>query len=262
MISLTALTGGAVLGVISARSWVRVARYWGDPTARPSPMALARLAGPAAKRRLARGSLLDSVCLSGLTLLLLGGAWLPRHGAADPRNPVAFAVALAGLAVFLGGCLGQISLVFIGRPLFVLPKHARGDDADTAGRRPGPQSGSSAGQGAAVAPTSLPYEQDGAAEILVFRDEADSYARLRRYKVYVDGKRVGDLRRGESCVTSVAPGAHTVQVRIDWCASPVSSADVARGDRLRFLCVARPGVESGPTAMFRMRHDFLLLRSV
>jgi len=262
MVSFTALAGGAVLGAISVRSWVRVRRYWGDPAARPSPTALARLAGPAAKRRLAQGSLLNSVCLSGLSLLLLGGAWLPPHGAAGTRNPVAFAVALAGLAVFLGGGLAQLSLVFLGRPLFVLPKHARDDGGDIAGRRPGTGIGSSAGQGAGTASASLPHDHAGAGEILVFRDDADSSAQLRRYKVYVDGRRVGELRRGENCVTSVAPGAHTVQVKISWCTSPVSLVDMGRGDRLRFICRARPGVASDPTAVFRQRHDFLVLRSV
>ncbi|MBM9504283.1 hypothetical protein [Actinacidiphila acididurans] len=239
-----------------------MARYWGDPTAHPSATALARFAGPAAQRRLARGSLLNSVCLSGVTLLLLGGAWLPRRGGAGTQNPVAFAVALGGLAVFLAGCLGQISLAFLGRPRFVLPKHARHDNADLTGRPSGPESGSSLGQGADTVSASLPVEHKGTAEILVIRDEADSYAQLRRYKVYVDGKRVGNLRRGENCVTSVAPGPHTVQVKISWCTSPVSRVDVAPGDRLRFLCRARPGVESDPTAVYRLRHDFLVLHPV
>ena len=208
MVSWAALAGSAAFGGLSARSWVQVTRYWGDPTAHPSPTALARFAGPAARRRLAQGSLLNSVCLSGVTLLLLGGAWLPQHGDAGTQNPVALAVALGGLAVFLAGCLGQISLVFLGRPRFVLPKHARDDNGDMTGRPPGPESGSSPGQGADAVSASLPVEHEGTAEILVIRDEADSYAQRRRYKVCVDGKRVGNLRRGENCVTSVAP-AHT-----------------------------------------------------
>jgi hypothetical protein len=136
-----------------------------------------------------------------------------------------------------------------------------GNDGNMARRSPELESGSSAGQGVDMVSVSLPQEDDAAAEILVFRDEADSYARLRRYRVYVDGKRVGDLRRGENCVISVAPGSHTVQVRISWCTSPVSSVQVSPGDRSRFICRARPGVESDPTAVFRLRHDFLVLRA-
>lgn len=262
MVSWAALAGSAAFGGLSARSWVQVARYWGDPAAHPKPTALARFAGPAAQRRLTQGSLLNSVCLSGVTLLLLGGAWLPRHGGAGPQNPVAFAVALGGLAVFLAGCLGQVSLVFLGRPRFVLPRHARDDNGDTTGRPAGPVRGSSPGQGAGAVSAPLPVEHDGTAEILVIRDEADPYARLRRYKVYVDGKRAGNLRRGENCVTSVAPGAHTVQVKIAWCTSPVCRVDVATGDQLRFLCRARPEVETDPTAVYRLRRDFLVLHAV
>ncbi|WUH94342.1 DUF2846 domain-containing protein [Streptomyces sp. NBC_00433] len=262
MVSWVALAGSAAFGGLSARSWGQVARYWGDPAAHPKPTALARFAGPAAQRRLTQGSLLNSVCLSGVTLLLLGGAWLPQHGGTGRQNPVAFTVALGGLAVFLAGCLGQVSLVFLGRPRFVLPKHARDDNGGMIGRPPGPERGSSPGQGAGSVSASLPVEREGTAEILVIRDEADPYAQLRRYKVYVDGKRAGNLRRGENCVTSVAPGSHTVQVKISWCTSSVCRVGVAPGDRLRFLCRARSGVETDPTAVYRLRHDFLVLRAV
>jgi hypothetical protein len=63
-------------------------------------------------------------------------------------------------------------------------------------------------------------------------------------------------------VAPVAPGAHTVQVKISWCTSPVSCVDVAPGDLMRFLCRARPGVETDATAVYRLRHDFLVLRAV
>ncbi|MEU8712438.1 hypothetical protein [Streptomyces sp. NPDC048663] len=261
MISWAALAGSAALGALSARSWMRVARYWGNPAAHPSPSTLARLATPAARQRLAQGSLLHAVCLSGLTLLLLGGAWLPQDGNAGPQSPVALAVALAGLAVFLGGLLGQISLMFLGRPLFVLPKHARGNEESMAERSASRNSSPSPGHGA-VAVSPSPHENEGAAEILVFRDEADSYAQLCRYKVYVDRMCVGNLRRGENRVTSVPAGMHTVQVKISWWTSPVVRVDVAPGDQLRFLCRARPGAETDPITALRLRHEFLVLRPV
>ena len=49
--------------------------------------------------------------------------------------------------------------------------------------------------------------------------DGHSYAQLRRYEVYVDGKRVGRLRRGELVNIPVAVGSHSVQVRISWCSS-------------------------------------------
>ncbi|SEN74602.1 hypothetical protein [Actinacidiphila rubida] len=262
MISWAALAGGAALGALSARSWRRVARYWSNPAARPSPVALSRYFGPDARKRLEQGSALNAACLTGLALLLLGGAWLPPSRGSGSQNPFAFGVAVFGLAVFLAGALGQLSLGFLGRPLFVLPQHARGGTGDTSEAAGGRTTRSSPDQGHHMASAPISREPDGGAEILVFRDEADSYAQLRRYKVYVDGKRVGDIRRGESCSRSVAPGPHSVQVRISWCSSQVSSVEVSPGDRLRFICRAAPGVESDPTAVYRRRNDFLLLRAV
>lgn len=262
MISWAALAGGAALGALSARSWRRVARYWTDPAARPSPVALSRYFGPEARRRLEQGSALNAACLTGLALLLLGGAWLPPGGRAGHQDPVAFAVAVFGLAVFLAGAVGQLTLGFLGRPLFVLPQHARGGTGGGSGAVRGRVPGSPRDEGTPMASTPTTREPGGDAEILVFRDEADSYAQLRRYKVYVDGRRVGDIRRGESCSRSVAPGPHTVQVKISWCSSQVSSVEVAAGDRLRFICRAAPGVESDPAAVYKRRNDFLLLRAV
>ncbi|MEU6355919.1 hypothetical protein ABZ896_42520 [Streptomyces sp. NPDC047072] len=97
-------------------------------------------------------------------------------------------------------------------------------------------------------------------EISVRRDEADSYAQLRRYKVYVDGEHVGDLRRGETCLRAVSPGTHTVQVKISWCSSRPLSVGVSEGERQELACRAVPGVESDPMAMLTHRHDLLTLR--
>jgi hypothetical protein len=97
-------------------------------------------------------------------------------------------------------------------------------------------------------------------EIAVRRDKADSYAQLRRYKVYVDGEHVGDLRRGETCLRAVSPGMHTVQVKISWCSSPPLSVGVSEGERQELVCRAVPGVESDPMAVFIRRHDLLTLR--
>jgi hypothetical protein len=137
MTSWTTLTGGAVFAAFSARSWVRAVRYWRDPTVRTSPGPLWRLLGEKGQRRLESGSVLNSVCLSGLTLLFLGGAWLPAAGSPGAMSPVASGVASAGLIVFLLGLVAQFSLVFFGRPSFVIPKHARESGEDQPNRRPG-----------------------------------------------------------------------------------------------------------------------------
>ncbi|MFJ6837302.1 hypothetical protein [Streptomyces sp. NPDC091209] len=262
VVAWAALAGGAALGALSARAWAQAARYWNNPAARPSPVALSRYFGPEARKWLEQGCGLNAACLTGLTLLLLGGAWLPPDRGAGTRNPVAFAVAVCGLAVFLAGVLGQLSLGFLGGPLFLLPRHARGGTDDKTGGPRGRTAGSPTEPGTRGVSAPIARASDGGAEIMVFRDESDAYAQLRRYRVYVDGKRVGDIRRGENCVRSLAPGPHTVQVRISWCSSRPSRVEVSPGDRLRFICRASPGVQSGPAAVYRRRHDFLLLRAV
>ncbi|MET7735851.1 hypothetical protein ABZT02_31480 [Streptomyces sp. NPDC005402] len=222
---------------------MRVVRRWDDPSAPPSPMAFARLFGPDARRRLEHVSLLNATCLSGVTLLLLGGAWLPPQGSTAKENPLALGVAALGLAVFSAGFLAQLSIGFFGRPQFFLPRPFRDVKPD-----------------APTAPTSVPRVKGDMTEISVRRDEADSYAQLRRYKVYVDGERVGDLRPGETCQRAVSEGMHTVQVKISWCSSPPLSVGVSEGERQELVCRAVPGVESDPMAMIIRRHDLLTLR--
>lgn len=134
--SWTALVGGAAFAAISARSWVRVVRYWREPTARTWEGPLSRLLGEKGRQRLESGAVLNSVCLSGLTLLLVGGAWLPPAGSSGARSPFALGVASAGLIVFLLGLVAQLSLVFFGRPSFVIPKHARETREDQPNRGP------------------------------------------------------------------------------------------------------------------------------
>ncbi|MFE3852405.1 hypothetical protein ACFXPN_14820 [Streptomyces griseorubiginosus] len=222
---------------------MRVVRHWDDPSAPPSPMAFARLFGSDARRRLEHVSLLNATCLSGVTLLLLGGAWLPPQGSTAKENSLALGVATLGLAVFSAGFLAQLSIGFFGRPRVFLPRPFRDVKPDVP-----------------AAPTPVLRVEGDMAEISVRRDEADSYAQLRRYKVYVDGERVGDLRPGETCRRTVSPGTHTVQVKISWCSSPPLSVGVSEGERQELVCRAVPGVESDPVAMFTRRQALLILR--
>ncbi|WP_189261639.1 hypothetical protein [Streptomyces fuscichromogenes] len=141
VMSWTALAGAVAFAALSARSWVRAVRYWRDATAPTSVMAFSRLLGPKSRRRLECGCVLDAVCLSGLTLLLLGGVWLPPAGSPAAANPVALGIATAGLTVFLLGLVAQISLVFWGRPSFVIPKHAKGEFREDPPRRDATTSG-------------------------------------------------------------------------------------------------------------------------
>ena len=156
--------------------------------------------GPKQQDRLERASLLNAACLSGLSVMFLGGAWLPADGAGHRAEPVAaFAVALAVLVVFCLAFVAQVMVAVTGQPAFLLAREK------AMGVRP-----RSAGSGAPAS---------AGTEVSVYRDDADSYAQLRRYEVYIDGKRVGRLRRGELVNIPVAVGSHSVQVRISWCSS-------------------------------------------
>lgn len=62
---------------------------------------------------------------------------------------------------------------------------------------------------------------------------------LRAYKVFIDGEQVGKVHSGETQIFDVAPGAHEVQLKIDWVASPVIVADLAPGEQATFHCKPR-----------------------
>ena len=98
--------------------------------------------------------------------------------------------------------------------------------------------------------------------VSVYRDDADSYAQLRRYEVYIDGKRVGRLRRGELVNIPVTVGSHAVQVWISWCSSGEVPVEVGAGERVSLICRAKPGASTDLGGVTRQRDDFLLLREV
>lgn len=56
------------------------------------------------------------------------------------------------------------------------------------------------------------------ATLKITRDSG--YADLvRAYDVILDGKKIGELRNGESKEFSVTPGQHALAAKIDWCGS-------------------------------------------
>jgi len=66
--------------------------------------------------------------------------------------------------------------------------------------------------------------------------------RLRAYRILVDGQERGKIRRGESVVLEVDPGPHDVQVRIDWCRSPVLPLGASAGEQVHLQCRPRASV--------------------
>jgi hypothetical protein len=72
--------------------------------------------------------------------------------------------------------------------------------------------------------------------IAVTRDRGGARDLLRSYRVMIDSRKVGQLRRGERVEVPVRPGRHTVFMQIDWCTSPVIEVDARPGDVIELVC--------------------------
>ncbi|MEO8002729.1 MAG: hypothetical protein ABI644_12715 [Arenimonas sp.] len=56
------------------------------------------------------------------------------------------------------------------------------------------------------------------ATLTITRDSG--YAdRVRAYAVMLNGKKIGELKNGESKDFTIAAGSHSIQMKIDWCGS-------------------------------------------
>ena|SRR5437588_338067 len=62
---------------------------------------------------------------------------------------------------------------------------------------------------------------------------------LRSYKVMVDGKVVGWIRRRRTETFPVTPGHHEFQLEIDWCSSRTLELDLSPGEEVKLVCRAR-----------------------
>lgn len=74
------------------------------------------------------------------------------------------------------------------------------------------------------------------ATITVTRAADGSRDRTRGYKILIDGAAAGSVKPGESLTVPVAPGQHTVQMKVDWCTSPTLTLNAAPGTELPLTC--------------------------
>ncbi|WP_157436018.1 hypothetical protein [Actinospica robiniae] len=58
----------------------------------------------------------------------------------------------------------------------------------------------------------------------------------RSYKVLIDGAEAGKIKRGETLRFPLAAGRHTLQLKIDWCASRIRPFAVQDGQAAAFGC--------------------------
>jgi len=76
------------------------------------------------------------------------------------------------------------------------------------------------------------------ASIVIERAPGGYRDRMRPYKVLVDGVASGSVKQGESVTILVAPGTHTVQLKIDWCTSRAVAVEVPPSARATLRCSA------------------------
>ena len=77
------------------------------------------------------------------------------------------------------------------------------------------------------------------ATIHIHRDKTAWSDRARSYKLLVDGEEQGELRHGEAKAFDVAPGRHTVQMKIDWATSVPIDVEMPEGATEHFTCRGR-----------------------
>lgn len=60
--------------------------------------------------------------------------------------------------------------------------------------------------------------------------------KLRAYRVFVDGDKVGTIRQGEDRFFPLKPGTHEVVLWIDWCRSNRLVVDIAEREEVQMEC--------------------------
>ncbi|GAA0247601.1 hypothetical protein [Cryptosporangium japonicum] len=98
-----------------------------------------------------------------------------------------------------------------------------------------------------------------AARLVVTRTASSARDIWRRYRVEVDGRRIGTLKRGQSLTVDLSPGSHRVQALIDFEGSHPLEVNVPPGEEARL--VVEPSEHLMPTfGLATARDPYLVLR--
>ncbi len=87
--------------------------------------------------------------------------------------------------------------------------------------------------------------------------------RLRAYRVILDGAKIGEVRDGRTERFAIAPGQHTLSVKIDWCGSKTVDFTVAGDEEIRFAAKSNLRGFNIFAALWYVildRHSYLLLQ--
>ena len=81
---------------------------------------------------------------------------------------------------------------------------------------------------------------------------------FRSYKVMIDGKAVGAIKRRQTLHFDVGPGHHEIHLEIDFCRSKSVEADLGAGEEALLTCRAR-SFNAGTAISVHGVHDYVRL---
>jgi hypothetical protein len=84
--------------------------------------------------------------------------------------------------------------------------------------------------------------------------------KFRAYKVLIDGNEVGDISEGAEKTFETPPGNHTVQLKIDWCKSPILNISLVAGQITNMQCGANSNPFLGFLYVTFWRHKYIWLK--
>ena len=78
------------------------------------------------------------------------------------------------------------------------------------------------------------------AKLIIIRN-SEYVNRLRTYRIYLDGVKLGNVANGDSKEFEVPAGQHQVWAKIDWCSSPTISFEVKEQQAKTYQIGVFPG---------------------
>lgn len=97
---------------------------------------------------------------------------------------------------------------------------------------------------------------------VILKRESAYGDRLRAYKILIDGKEVGKIKNGETWIHSVPDEEHTLQLKIDWCKTPLVHFSSKSDSETFFECHSNIIGWKVPLAVFFlfMPHKWIVLK--
>jgi len=98
--------------------------------------------------------------------------------------------------------------------------------------------------------------------IRITRESGFVIDRIRAYKVVLDKRVIASLHEGETKHLDVAPGAHGLHLRIDYCRSQSVRFEVQPGEIVEFTCRPNARMWTAPFFLTVGRTHYLSLRRI